>query len=165
MTKRIEQFKEFDKEYTGTFTLGATTPSFDLEKEVDHIYPWEHITEKAILAAAEQLTGKQEQLPPLFSAVKIKGKRAYDYARKEQKIEIRPKQVHIAKFEIVEIRLPEVRFRVECSKGTYIRALARDFGRILKSGAHLSLLCRTRIGPHHLRNALTPEEFKKKLER
>jgi tRNA pseudouridine55 synthase len=163
MTKRIEEFKAFDKEYTGTFTLGATTPSFDLEKEIDRVFPWEHVTEQAVREAASRLTGHQEQLPPVFSAVKIKGKRAYDYARREEKVEIRPKQVHISSFEILDIRFPEVDFRVNCSKGTYIRALARDFGQLLNTGAHLSALRRTRIGPYHLEQALDPETFKKTL--
>lgn len=163
MTKRIEEFKELDKDYTGTFFLGATTPSFDLEKEIDHTYPWEHVTPEAIQEAATHFSGIQHQLPPVFSAIKIRGKRAYDYARKEQEIEMAPKKIHISRFIITAIRLPEVDFKVTCSKGTYIRALARDFGKELKTGAHLKALCRTRVGPYELREAWEPEAFKKEL--
>ena len=161
MTKQIEQFKDLDKEYTGTFRLGATTASFDLEKEIDQSYPWEHITEEEIRVAALNLSGSQEQLPPIFSAVKVKGRRAYKYARNEQELVIPLRQVHISMFEIAAIRLPEVDFRIACSKGTYIRSLARDFGKLLNSGAHLTALCRTRIGPYHLRDAYPLEELKK----
>jgi len=161
MTKKIEDFKAYDKEYTGTFIIGSTTPSFDLEKEVDQHYPWEHITEADILSAVEKLTGTYDQLPPVYSAKKIKGKRAYDYARKDQDVIIPLKQVTISAFEIRELRLPEVHFRIACSKGTYIRALARDFGKALNTGAHLTALCRTRIGPYHLRDAYGIEDLKK----
>jgi tRNA pseudouridine55 synthase len=161
MTKQIEQFKEFDKEYTGTFRLGATTPSFDLEKEIDQTYEWEHITKEKINEAVQKLTGKQEQLPPIYSAVKVKGKRAYDYARKEQELDIPLKKINISLFEITSIRLPDLDFHVTCSKGTYIRSLARDLGKSLESGAHLTALCRTRIGPYFLKDAYTPEELKR----
>ena len=161
MTKQIEQFKELDKEYTGTFQLGATTASFDLEKEIDQTYSWEHITEEDIRIAALNLTGAQEQLPPMFSAVKVNGRRAYKYARNEQELVIPLRQIHISKFEIIDIRLPEVEFRIACSKGTYIRSLARDFGKLLNSGAHLTSLCRNRIGNYHLRDAYTLEDLKK----
>lgn len=161
MTKQIEQFKELDKEYTGTLRLGATTASFDLEKEIDQNFPWEHITEEEIRKAASNLTGAQEQLPPIFSAVKVKGRRAYKYARNDQEFVIPMKNIHISLFEITDIRLPDVDFRVACSKGTYIRSLARDFGKLLNSGAHLTTLCRTRIGPHNLKDAFTLEELKK----
>ena len=164
MTKRIEEFKEFDKEYTGTFILGATTASFDLEKEIDHHYPWEHITKDEILAAVVKLTGSYDQLPPVFSAKKIKGKRAYDYARKDQDVTMIPKHITISAFEVQELNLPEVHFRVACSKGTYIRALARDLGLELNTGAHLSALCRTRIGPYHLRDAYDIEDLKSALK-
>jgi tRNA pseudouridine55 synthase len=164
MTKRIEEFKEFDKEYTGTFILGATTASFDLEKEIDCHYPWEHITREEILAAVEKLTGSYDQLPPVFSAKKIKGKRAYDYARKDQEVIMVPKHITISAFEVQELNLPGVHFRVACSKGTYIRALARDLGLALSTGAHLSALCRTRIGPYHLRDAYSIEDLKSALK-
>ncbi len=163
MTKRIEEFKEFDKEYTGTFVLGATTASFDLEKEIDYHYPWEHITKEEILAAMAKLTGSYDQLPPVYSAKKIKGKRAYDYARKDQEVIMQPKRITISAFEVQEINLPQVHFRVSCSKGTYIRALARDLGVTLNTGAHLSALCRTRIGPYHLRDAYDIEDLKSEI--
>jgi len=163
MTKRIEEFKEFDKEYTGTFVLGSTTASFDLEKEIDCHYPWDHITQEEILAAVVRLTGSYNQLPPVYSAKKIKGKRAYDYARKDQEVIMQPRQITISAFEVQEMNLPLVHFRVACSKGTYIRALARDLGLTLNTGAHLSALCRTRIGPYHLRDAFTIETLKSEL--
>jgi tRNA pseudouridine55 synthase len=164
MTKRIEEFKEFDKEYTGTFVLGSTTASFDLEKEIDFHFPWEHITREEILAAVGKLTGSYDQLPPVFSAKKIKGKRAYDYARKDQEVIMIPKHITISAFEVQELNLPQVHFRVACSKGTYIRALARDLGLALNTGAHLSELCRTRIGPYHLRDAYDVEDLKSALK-
>jgi tRNA pseudouridine55 synthase len=164
MTKRIEEFKEFDKEYTGTFVLGATTASFDLEKEIDFHYPWEHITKEEILAVMVKFTGSYEQLPPVYSAKKIKGKRAYDYARNDQKVIMQPKRITISAFEVQEIDLPQIHFRVSCSKGTYIRALARDLGVALNTGAHLSALCRTRIGPYHLRDAYDIEDLKSALK-
>jgi len=161
MTKQIEQFKELDKEYTGTIRLGATTASFDLEKEIDQTFPWEHVTEEDIRIAALKFTGSQEQLPPIFSAIKVNGRRAYKYARNDQEFIIPMKQVHISMFDIPEIRLPDVDFRIACSKGTYIRSLARDFGKQLNTGAHLTALCRTRIGPYHLRDAYSLEDLKK----
>ncbi len=164
MTKRVKEFMEFDKEYTGTFVLGATTPSFDLEKEIDFHYPWEHITKEEILAAVAKLTGSYDQLPPVYSAKKIKGKRAYDYARKDQEVVMQPKRITISAFEVQELNLPQVHFRVSCSKGTYIRALARDLGLALNTGAHLSALCRTRIGPYHLRDAFDIEDLKLALK-
>jgi len=163
MTKRIEEFKEFDIEYIGTFVLGATTASFDLEKEIECRYPWEHITKEEILAAMAKLTGSYDQLPPVYSANKIKGKRAYDYAREDQVVIMQPKRITISAFEVQEINLPQIHFRVSCSKGTYIRALARDLGVALKTGAHLSALCRTRIGPYHLRDAYDIEDLKSEI--
>jgi tRNA pseudouridine55 synthase len=164
MTKQIEQFKEFDKEYTGTFTIGATTPSFDLETETDQVFPFEHVTEEAIHAAAKELSGNYEQLPPAFSAVKIKGVRAYEHARKGREVTIQPKQVSIPEFEITGIRLPVISFRIVCSKGTYIRAIARDFGEKLQCGAYLSSLCRTRIGIYHLKDAFELEVLIKSIQ-
>jgi len=161
MTKRIEEFKEFDKEYTGTFTIGSTTPSFDLETEVDQTFAFEHVTVEKIMESAQKLSGTFYQLPPVFSAVKIAGKRAYEYARKDQEIILQPKKVTISEFEITRIDLPVIEFRIVCSKGTYIRAIARDLGTMLKCGAHLTSLCRTRIGPYSLKDALEPEELKK----
>jgi tRNA pseudouridine55 synthase len=164
MTKQIEQFKEFDKEYTGSFTIGATTPSFDLETETDQVFPFEHVKEEAIQAAAKELSGSYEQLPPAFSAVKIKGVRAYEHARKGREVTIQPKQVSIPEFEITGIRLPVISFRIVFSKGTYIRAIARDFGEKLRCGAYLSSLCRTRIGIYQLKDAYEPEDLWKSIQ-
>ncbi len=159
-TKRIEEFKDFDKEYTGTFTIGATTPSYDMEKEVNETFPTEHITPEMIYQAAKSLSGDIMQIPPMFSAIKIDGKRAYESARKDKDLGLAARPVSVPEFEITRIELPEVDFRIVCSKGTYIRSLARDFGTALKSGAYLSALCRTRVGPHLLSNAHEVEELK-----
>ena len=152
-TKRIEEFQGQEKEYTGTFRLGATTPSFDLEHEIDHQYETAHITEAMIYAAAQQFTGDIMQIPPQFSAIKIGGKRAYKFARKEKEVKLDARLVNVREFEITRIALPDVDFRISCSKGTYIRSLARDFGEALNSGAHLTSLRRTRIGEFQLANA------------
>lgn len=162
-TKNIEQYQAQEKEYTGTFYIGATTPCFDLEKEIDVYYPTEHITEELIYTTTEQFIGKIQQTPPLFSAIKIGGKRAYDIARAGETAEIRPKEVIISEFTITRIALPEVDFKVVCSKGTYIRSLARDYGLALKSGAHLAALCRTRIGNYRLEDATDLETFEKSV--
>lgn len=162
-TKKIEEFKEFDKEYTGVFTLGATTPSFDLESEIDFRFDLSPVTEKMIGEAAETFVGEQMQIPPKFSAVKIKGRRAYDYARHDEEVKLAAKRIEISAFEITRIEMPELHFRIACSKGTYIRALARDFGAALNNGAYLSALCRTRIGPYHLRDAWELDALKTSL--
>lgn len=159
-TKRIEEFMAFDKEYTGTFVLGATTPSFDMEKEVNETFPTGHITPEMINQAAQSLCGDIMQVPPMFSAIKVDGKRAYESARKDKDIGLAARPVSVPVFEITRIEMPEVDFRIVCSKGTYIRALARDFGEALGSGAYLSALCRTRIGPHKLCDAHQVEELK-----
>ena len=159
-TKRIEEFKDFDKEYTGTFVLGATTPSYDMEKEVNETFPTEHITPEMIKEAANNLSGDIMQIPPMFSAIKIDGKRAYESARKDKDLGLAARPVSVPVFEITRIEMPEVDFRIVCSKGTYIRALARDFGQALQSGAYMSALCRTRVGPHLLSNAHEVEELK-----
>ncbi len=163
-TKNIETFQAQEKEYTGTFFIGATTPCFDLEKEIDAHFPTEHITEALIKETTKQFIGKIQQTPPLYSAIKIDGKRAYDIARAGQTAEIKSKEIEIKVFEITRIVLPQVDFRVVCSKGTYIRSLARDFGEALKSGAHLTALCRTRIGEYKLEDAMSIEEFEKILK-
>lgn len=162
-TKNIESYQAQEKEYTGTFYIGATTACFDLEKEIDATYPTEHITDELIRATTKQFTGTIQQTPPLYSAIKIDGKRAYDIARAGETAEIKPKEITISVFEITRIALPEVDFRVVCSKGTYIRSLARDFGLALNSGAHLTALCRTRIGEYKLSDAMSIEEFEKSL--
>lgn len=162
-TKNIEQYQAQEKEYTGTFYIGATTPCYDKEKEIDAYFPTKHITDDLIYATTKQFTGTIQQTPPIFSAIKIGGKRAYDIAREGKTAEIKPKEITITEFEITRISLPEVDFRVVCSKGTYIRSLAYDFGLALNSGAHLTALCRTRIGSYKLEDALTLEEFEKGL--
>ena len=159
MTKRIEEYQGQEKEYTGTFTLGATTPSYDMETEVDDTYPTDHITEETIKEATTAFTGDIQQYPPVFSALKKEGKRLYEYARKGEEVEIAARNVHISNFEIIAISMPYVEFRVICSKGTYIRSLAHDFGKELNSGAYLSALRRTRIGDFDVKNALTVDSF------
>jgi len=156
-TKQIDQIQAQEKEYTGTFRLGQTTPSFDLETPVDASFPYEHLTEAEIQAAAQTFVGLISQTPPLFSAVKINGERAYELARRGDSAEIKSKQIEIKAFELTRIALPEVEFRVVCSKGTYIRSLARDLGVALGCGAHLTKLVRTRIGEYRLEDALTIE--------
>lgn len=163
-TKTINELMGQEKEYTGTFFLGATTPCFDLEKEVDKTYPIEHITQNDILNTAKEFIGIQQQIPPIFSAVMINGKRAYELARAGEEVEIKSREIEIKEFEITTINLPEVSFRIVCSKGTYIRSVARDFGLALNSGAYLTKLCRTRIGNFKLSEAQTPQEFADKLK-
>lgn len=162
-TKNIEQYQAAEKEYTGTFVLGATTPCYDLEKEIDKYYPTDHITKEMIQAAAQKFTGTFDQVPPIFSAIRINGRRAYKIARAGKTAEIKAKTITISEFEITRIAMPEVDFRIVCSKGTYIRSLARDFGEELNSGAHLSALCRTRIGEFKLEDAIDIQEFEKSL--
>ncbi|TDN37514.1 tRNA pseudouridine(55) synthase TruB [Hymenobacter sp. UV11] len=157
-TKDIDQIQAQEKEYEGTFRLGQTTPSFDRETAVDAELPYAHLTEAEIRAAVLPFLGKIEQIPPLFSAVKVDGKRAYDLARSGQEAEIKPKTVDIKAFDITRIELPEIDFRVVCSKGTYIRSLARDLGTALGVGAHLTRLVRTRIGEYKLADAWTVAE-------
>ncbi|MEH6407372.1 MAG: tRNA pseudouridine(55) synthase TruB [Leeuwenhoekiella sp.] len=161
-TKRITEFMGQEKEYTGTFTLGATTPSYDLETEIDETFPTEHITRELIFQTSHDFIGSLDQFPPVFSALKKDGKRLYEYAREGEAVEIPSRRVEIREFEITRIDLPEVDFRVSCSKGTYIRSLAHDFGAALQSGAHLSALRRTRIGNYKVEDAITVEEFESK---
>jgi tRNA pseudouridine55 synthase len=156
-TKQIEQIQALEKEYTGTFFVGATTPCFDKEKEIDFTFPTEHITEALVLETAQKFIGKQMQTPPAYSAVRVEGKRAY-YLAREGVVEIKttPKEIEIRQFEITRIALPEIDFRVVSSKGTYIRSLARDFGLALASGAYLTSLRRTRTGDYHVDSAIVP---------
>ncbi|WP_082685039.1 tRNA pseudouridine(55) synthase TruB [Hymenobacter sedentarius] len=156
-TKEIDQIQAQEKEYAGTFRLGETTPSFDLETAVDMARPYAHLTPEEIIAATLPFVGTIQQTPPLFSAVKIDGKRAYEIARQGQEAEIKSKTVEIKTFEFTRIALPEVDFRVVCSKGTYIRSLARDLGVALGCGAHLTRLVRTRIGEFRLEDAFSLE--------
>ena len=158
-TKKISEFQDLPKEYTGTITLGATTPSYDLETEVDQTFPTEHITEAFVKKTAAQFVGEIDQVPPLFSALKKDGKRFYEYAREGKELEIPSRKIKIIEFEITSIKIPEVRFRIICSKGTYIRSIARDFGAKLESGGYLSELRRTKIGDFEVVDALTPENF------
>lgn len=163
-TKTINDLMGMEKEYTGTFLLGATTPCFDLEKEVDKTFPTEHITIEAIQKAAKEFTGVQQQVPPIFSAVMINGKRAYEMARAGEEVEMKSREIEIKEFEITNVNMPTVSFRIVCSKGTYIRSIARDFGLALNSGAHLTKLVRTRIGDFKLDDAVTPQEFAERMK-
>lgn len=163
MTKQIHTFQGQDKEYTGTFVLGSTTPSYDLETEIDQTFPTAHITDKLIHDTTKQFTGPIEQFPPVFSAIKKDGKRLYEFARTGEDVEIKSRTVSISEFEITTIEGNNIHFRVVCSKGTYIRSLAHDFGKALHSGAHLSALRRTKIGEFHVDNAMSPEDFIEKL--
>lgn len=162
-TKEINTFMGLPKEYTGTFFLGATTPCYDLEKPVDLLFPTEHITNELIFKTAQSFVGSQEQIPPIFSAVMVNGKRAYTLARAGEDVELKAKPVEIFEFEITDIQMPSVHFRIVCSKGTYIRSIARDFGLALNSGAHLTALRRTKIGEFDVKDAVGPEEFAKQL--
>lgn len=159
-TKKINEFVEFDKEYMGTFFLGATTPSFDSESEIDEHFNTSHITPELIEEKRKLFLGKIQQVPPKFSAIKIDGKPAYLYARKNRDVKMQSREVEISTFEINRMELPELYFRVECSKGTYIRSLAYDYGKALNSGGYLTSLCRTRIGPFLLDDAMSIEDFR-----
>lgn len=164
MTKRIDEYQGMEKEYTGTLTLGQTTPSFDLETLPSEPIDISHITEEAIKTAAATFVGNIEQVPPAHSSIKVDGRRAYSHARKGRVVEMKPRQVTIRTFEITACRFPEVEFRVVCSKGTYIRSLAHDLGKQLGVGAHLSSLCRTRIGEYRLTDAETIEQIRARYE-
>lgn len=158
-TKRINEFQAQEKEYTAEFTLGATTPSFDLETEVNETFDYNHITEDMLKTTAESLTGNIIQTPPIYSAIKQDGKRLYEHARKGEDVKIKERMVHVSKFEIIKVEMPKVYVRIECSKGTYIRSLVQTFGKNLNSGAHLSQLTRTRIGKFELSQAIDIQEF------
>lgn len=160
-TKKITEIQAQAKEYTGTIVLGATTPSYDLETEINAHFPTEHLTEELIFEATQQFIGEIDQKPPVFSAIKKDGKRLYEHARAGEEVEIQARKTTIYEFQITRIQLPEVDFRITCSKGTYIRSIAYDFGLALQSGGHLSALRRTKIGNYSVINAVTPEEFEK----
>lgn len=160
-TKRIETYQAQVKEYTGTITLGATTPSYDLESEIDQKFDISEISEEDILKNTQQFLGEIQQQPPIFSALKKNGKRLYEYAREGSKIDIPSRAVTIKEFEITKIELPCIEFRIVCGKGTYIRSLAHDFGRSLNNGAHLSGLRRTKIGEFRVEDAISVLEFEK----
>lgn len=158
-TKQINKYQGQVKEYIGEFTLGATTPSYDLETEIDETFPTEHVTEELIHNTVKQFFGEIDQKPPIFSALKKDGKRLYELARKGETTEIPFRKITIEEFEITKIELPKVDFRVVCSKGTYIRSLAYDVGKALNSGAHLSKLRRTKIGNFSVKEALEPLSY------
>lgn len=162
-TKRITEIQGQAKEYTGTFTVGATTPSYDLETEIDATFPTKHITPEMILETTKQFLGEIDQKPPVFSAIKKDGKRLYEHARAGEEVEISFRKTTIHEFEITRIALPEIDFRVLCSKGTYIRSLAFDFGKALNSGAYLSVLRRTKIGDYTVEHAISPIQFEQQL--
>lgn len=164
MTKRINEYQAEHKEYTGTITLGSTTPSFDLETAVDQSFPIEHISEKEIYETAASFIGEIQQTPPLYSAIKKDGIRLYELARKGEQTEIKSRNVTILDFEVTSIELPHISFRIQCSKGTYIRSIASDFGKKLNNGAHLSSLRRTKSGEFDLSSAITPQAFETKYK-
>ena len=164
-TKRIDEFQYQTKEYVATLKLGETTPSFDLEKEIDAVYPTEHITREMVEDVLNSFVGTIQQIPPVFSACKVDGKRAYELARKGEEVELKSKTLVIDEMELLECSLPVIKIRVVCSKGTYIRALARDIGLALDSGAHLTALERTRVGDIRIEDCLDPLDFKEWVER
>lgn len=163
-TKQIETYQAQHKEYTGTITLGGTTPSYDLETELDQTFDISNISEAQIHEATQQFIGDIQQQPPVFSALKKEGKRLYEYARAGEAVEIPKRTIHISAFEITKIDVPNVAFRVACGKGTYIRSLAHDFGKALSNGAHLSALRRTKIGDFSVENAVSIEGFETQLK-
>lgn len=162
-TREIERLQNGTKEYVATMRLGATTPSFDLEKEIDAEYPFDHITEDMVKEILPRFTGHIMQVPPVFSAVKVDGKRAYKYARKGAEVELKAKPLVIEELELLSYALPDITLRIVCSKGTYIRALTRDIGQALDSGAHLISLCRTRVGDIRLSDCMTVDEAVEKI--
>jgi len=163
-TKKINEYMAREKEYTGSFTLGAVTPTYDLESEPVQVKSVESISSEQIFNATQKFTGEILQTPPAHSAIKVEGKRVYELARKGQEVKLEPRKITIKEFEITGIDLPVVQFRVVCSTGTYIRSLANDFGQELGCGAYLSGLCRTRIGEFLLSDAMTVEEFEKSIK-
>jgi tRNA pseudouridine55 synthase len=162
-TKKITDIQSQAKEYTGTIIVGATTPSYDMETQVDATFPTAHIDESLILETAKQFIGEIDQKPPVFSALKKDGVRMYELARAGEEVEIQARKTTVYEFEITRIALPEIDFRVACSKGTYIRSLAYDFGKALQSGGYLSALRRTKIGDYSVTEAITPEVFETQL--
>ena len=162
-TKRIHEFQGQEKEYTGTITLGGTTPSYDLETEINQTFNTNHITEELLKNTTKEFIGEIDQAPPIFSALKKDGKRLYEYAREGKEIEIKTRKVTIKSFEITRIDFPNVMFKIVCSKGTYIRSIANDYGKALDSGAHLSKLRRTKIGDYNVDIAIDPLDFEKTM--
>ncbi len=162
-TKEIESIQAQEKEYTGTITVGATTPSYDMETEPNEHFPFDHINQELIDKTLPQFIGDITQIPPLFSAIKVDGKRAYTLARQGSDHELKSRIIHIREFEITRLELPEIDFRVSCSKGTYIRSLAFDFGKALGSGAYLSALRRTKIGNYSVLDGVEPQNVTPKI--
>ncbi len=162
-TKRITEIQAQAKEYTGTITVGATTPSYDLETEIDATFPTDHINEVLIQETTKHFLGEIDQKPPVFSAIKKDGKRLYEHARAGEEVEIKARKTTIHEFEITRIALPEIDFRIKCSKGTYIRSIAYDFGLAIQSGGHLTALRRTKIGDYSVENTVSPEDFVKSI--
>lgn len=163
-TKKINEYMAKEKEYTGTITLGASTPTYDLESDPVNQCSTDHLTDEMISSATQKFTGAIMQVPPIHSAIKINGKRVYELARKGQDVELEPRPVTIHEFEITAINLPEVNFRIVCSTGTYIRSIANDFGKELRVGGYLSKLCRTRIGEFKLQDAMSMDQVKEFVE-
>lgn len=163
-TKKIDEFRDLDKEYVATFHVGETTPSFDLETETDNHYPTEHITEDMVNSVLLSFMGEQKQLPPMYSAKLIDGKRAYEFARKGIEKKLEPVTIHFREIELISFSIPKIKIRMVCSKGTYIRSFARDFGVALNSGSYLSALERTSIGSYHIKNAYNIDKFKEHIE-
>lgn len=164
MTKKISEFQDLDKTYIGTITLGATTPSFDLETPINKRFPLKHLNKEKIIEAKKNFIGTINQYPPIFSAIKKKGKRLYEFARIGKKIDIQPRKVVIYNLEFSKINLPDLNFKLKCSKGTYIRSLANDFGKSIDSGGYLSSLRRTAVGSFKIKNSIQLQEFIEKLK-
>lgn len=162
-TKNIQTYMGLEKVYTGEMMLGATTPSYDLETEIDERYPIDHLAEELLKQTTEQFTGKIQQKPPVFSALKKDGKRLYEHAREGTEVDIPSREVMISEFHLTQVNIPKVQFYVRCAKGTYIRSLAHDFGKAVESGAHLTSLRREAIGDYHVARAQTIEDFEEYL--
>jgi len=162
-TKKINQYQDADKTYLTTITFGATTPSFDLETEPDKTYPYQHITKEKLEKAIASLTGEIEQIPPAYSAIHVNGQRAYQAARKGENPKLKARKVQVYKMKILDFNLPDIKLEINCGKGTYIRAIARDLGKELQSGAHLKQLERTTIGSYNITNAISIKEFENQL--
>lgn len=163
-TKKLTQFQGLSKEYVGTMVLGACTPSYDAETEIEERFPYDHIDEDMLEKARLQFIGGIEQIPPMFSAIKVDGQPLYKKARKGERVEIAPRTVHIGQFDLTRVELPEIDFKVQCSKGTYIRSLAHDFGKALRSGAYLKALRRTKVGDFSIEDAWSPDELIEYIE-
>tara|TARA_B100000029_G_scaffold43604_1_gene40385 strand:+ start:2805 stop:3494 length:690 start_codon:yes stop_codon:yes gene_type:complete len=163
MTKKIDTLSNLNKKYIGTITLGATTPSYDCETEIDKTYPINHITDQMILKRANNFIGFNNQTPPIYSAIKKDGKRLYKYARAGEKVEIKSRKIEILEFNIIGIEMPYIHFEILCSKGTYIRSIAKDFGEKVNSGGYLSMLKRTEIGKHSVKDAYKVQDFIKNV--